>query len=136
MTRREERELTLGLLFEWGYDRARAADEIYETAVQHREIPENDYARRILSGVCEHAEELDAVIDEHAKGWKRNRISRVSLAVMYIAAYEMLYCEDIPVRVSLNEAIELSKLYDDDNAYTFVNGVLHGISRKAEEKRG
>lgn len=134
MTRHQEREVALCLLFEWNSDRSRTLAEIYETAKEVRDIPEIPYVRLLLDGIEEHLAEFDALIDENSKGWKRNRISKISLSLIYIAAYEMLYCADIPLRVSLNEAIELSKTYDADNAYTFVNGVLHAVSQKANKK--
>ena len=134
MTRHEERELALCLLFEWNSDRERSLTEIYDTAKEVRDVEESAYVREILAGIEAHVAELDALIDEHAKGWKRNRISRISLSTIYIAAYEMLYCDKIPTRVSLNEAIELTKAYDDEKAYAFVNGVLHALGSKAPQK--
>ncbi len=134
MTRHQEREVALCLLFEWNSDRSRTLAEIYETAKEARDIPEIPYVQLLLDGIEEHLAEFDALIDENSKGWKRNRISKISLSLIYIAAYEMLYCADIPLRVSLNEAIELSKAYDADNAYTFVNGILHAVSQKADKK--
>ena len=134
MTRHEERELTLCLLFEWNSDRERNLTEIYDTAKSVRDVEESQYVRELLTGIEAHIEELDALIDEHSKGWKRNRISRISLSTIYIAAYEMFYCDEIPTRVSLNEAIELTKAYDDEKAYSFVNGVLHALSEKAPKK--
>ncbi len=135
MTRREERELALTLLFEWSYDRVRSLDEIYDTAKEVRDIQESAYVRRALRGIGEHVAELDLTIDDNTKGWKRSRISRVSLSLLYLASYEMMFCPDIPVRVSLNEAIELAKQYDDDRAYSFVNGVLNAVAQKAEAAR-
>lgn len=135
MTRREERELALALLFEWSYDRERTLNDIYDTAKAVRGAEEGSYTRRVVLGVEKERAALDAVINDNAKGWKLNRISRVSMAVLYLAAYEMLYCEDIPVRVSLNEAIELAKQYDNDKAYAFVNGVLNAVAQKAEAGR-
>lgn len=134
MTRHEERELALCLLFEWNSDRERNPTEIYDTAKEIRDVQESAYVREVLAGVEAHVEELDALIDEHAKGWKRSRISRISLSTIYIAAYEMFYCDKIPTRVSLNEAIELTKAYDDEKAYSFVNGVLHALATKAPQK--
>ena len=134
MTRREEREIALSMLFEWGFDPARDAKEIYETAAITRDMQESSYAFSIVCGVIENKTALNAMIEEHLKGWKRNRISRVSMAIIYMAAYEIAYVEDVPARVSINEAIELAKLYDTENAYSFVNGVLHALSQSIESK--
>lgn len=134
MTRHEERELALCLLFEWNSDRERSLTDIYDTAKEVRDVKESAYVREVLGGIETHVSELDALIDEHLKGWRRSRISRISLSTIYIAAYEMFYCDKIPTRVSLNEAIELTKTYDDEKAYSFVNGVLHALCAKAPKK--
>jgi len=95
--------------------------------MKNREIGEDAYLRRVYFGVGEHRDELDEIINRHAKGWKMTRISRVSRSLLRLSAYEMLYCEDIPNSVSINEAIELCKKYDEEAARPFVNGVLNGI---------
>ena len=69
----------------------------------------------------------DALIGNHAKGWKTSRLSKLSRSVLRLAVYEMLYEAEIPYSVSINEAVELTKKYDDEKAYTFVNGVLNRI---------
>ena len=66
--------------------------------------------------------------------WSKERISRVALAIMRLAVYEMLYVDDIPVSVSINEAVELAKKYGGDEDSSFVNGVLGGISRETAPK--
>ena len=132
MNRREEREQAFLLLFETVFDGARAAEEVYETAKEARDLEDSKYIHRVLSGVAEHKEELDALIAAHSQGWSRDRISATASAAMLLAVYEMKYCEDIPVRVSLNEAIELMKKYDEDRARVFVNGVLNAIAKELE----
>jgi N utilization substance protein B len=77
--------------------------------------------------VHEHSAELDEKITAHAHGWKTERLTRVSRSILRLAAYEMLYCEDIPASVSLNEAIELAKKFEDEKARPFINGILNGI---------
>ena len=67
-------------------------------------------------------------IEECLVGWKKERVSYVAKAVLKLAAYELMFMDDIPVKVSINEAIELSKKYDDDKAYVFVNGVLNKVA--------
>ena len=134
MNRKQEREEAFLMLFEAEFAPEKTAEMIYDDAKDAREVEESAYIRVVLDGVREHRAELDALIDEHAKGWKRSRISRISLSTIYIAAYEMFYCDKIPTRVSLNEAIELTKAYDDEKAYSFVNGVLHALATKAPQK--
>ena len=69
-------------------------------------------------------DELDAEINEASQNWDSDRISRVSRAILRLALYEIRYEDDIPTKISVNEAIELAKTYDDEKAFSFVNGVL------------
>ena len=100
-------------------------DPIYKEAPNAKQA---DYIRRLVKGVDDHAAELDGYISKYAKGWSFARIPLVGSAIMRVAMYEMLYMPDVPPRVSLNEAVELMKKYDEDKARVFVNGVLNAIS--------
>ena len=135
MNRHQARELAFGLLFEREFDKERTASEIYETAKSTRDAEESKYVRSVLLGVAEKDAELEEAIAAAAKGWSLSRISRVSLAILKLSAYEMLYCPDIPIRVSLNEAVELCKAYDEEGARAFVNGILNTLAAKAKESR-
>ena len=135
MNRHQARELAFSLLFEHEFDRERDIVELYDTAKATREAEENKYVRTVMAGVVEHEGELEQAIAEAAKGWSLGRISKVSLAILKLSAYEMLYCPDIPIRVSLNEAIELVKTYDEEAARGFVNGILNTLAQRAGEAR-
>ena len=128
MNRRQEREEAFFMLFENEFAPDKDISEIYENAKEARKVEESAYVRTVLCGVRANKTELDRMIDRHSHGWKRERISAVAGAVMLLAAYEMLYMPEVPVRVSLNEAIELIKKYGEDKARPFVNGVLNAIS--------
>ena len=78
----------------------------------------------MVEGVVSHIEEIDALIAAYAKGWSTDRISVVCMAAMRLAAYEMKYMESIPLNVSVNEAITITKEYDGEESVAFVNGVL------------
>lgn len=130
--RRKEREETFFLLFESEFDPSRANEEICETARNARDVEITPYIADVLAGVAAHKETLDALIEKHSNGWKRDRISSVAAAVMLLATYEMIYRDDIPVNVSLNEAVELMKKYDEEKARVFVNGVLNAIAKEAQ----
>ena len=134
MNRHEAREAALGLVFEKSFKLDEDAEKLYEIAMSEREIEDDEYARRVLSGVYENLEKIDALISEAAKGWKLDRMSKVSLSVMRLCVYELLFEDEIPANVSLNEAVDLAKKFDDDNAPAFVNGVLNNISKKLGEK--
>lgn len=132
MTRKEAREEAFRLLFETEFRTEASSDEIYAISTDNREVAENKYIRTVYFGVREHLEEIDAMLMRHSKGWKTERITPVSRSVIRLCIYEMLYMEDIPTAVSLNEAIELVKKYDDAKVRAFVNGVLNGVKNEIE----
>lgn len=89
------------------------------------------YIRTIIDGVREKEDELVALISANLKkGWSVSRISKVSLAVLKLAVFEMKYVDDVPVKVAINEAVELAKRYGDENDPTFINGVLGSIYKE------
>ena len=131
MTRREAREAVFGLLFETEFRADEDPKEIYRTSTEYREIPRDAYIHRVYFGVTEKLTELDAVIEKHAKGWTVSRMSRVSRTVLRIATYEMMFMDGkVPMRVSINEAIELSKKFDSERARGFINGILNAIKNE------
>ena len=145
INRRTARELALHMIFELGFrdGPAEAMLNDYLTDKQaalwadecemYRELPEGaqlDYIKRVVSGVDEHMAELDRYIETYANNWKFGRISRISAAIMRLSMYELMYCDDIPNASSINEAVELAKKYDSDEAASFVNGVLGAYARK------
>ena len=132
MNRRMARENAFILLFEAKFHRERDIAEIYETAKAARAVEDDDYIREVIAGVTEKKEELDACIEKHSHGWKKSRISPVSLTIMELAVYEIYHRDDIPTLVSINEALELVKTYDEEGARAFVNGVLNAVAKESE----
>ena len=105
-------------------------DELADNAGDARDEFLSDYALDCAKGIFEHREEIDAMISKNLKaGWKINRISKVSLALLRLAVYEMLYRDDVPVSVSINEAVELSKKYTVKDDTSFINGVLGAVAK-------
>ena len=135
LKRREAREFTVGLLFETEFKAGENISEIYEMSVDNREIPEDEYIKRAYFGVYENVEQIDALIGAHSNGWKTHRLTRLSRSVMRLCVYEMLFEDDIPYSVSINEAIELTKKFDDFKAKAFVNGVLNSVKNELEPKK-
>ena len=139
MTRRQAREAALCLLFDYSFHSEEAPEELLELYLENyydekekcirAELRENNYFSKIYFGVISNLAEIDAIIEKCSEKWSKKRISRISVSVLRIAIYEMLSMEDIPVEVSINEAVELAKRFDTEDSYTFVNGVL-GASEK------
>ena len=105
-------------------------DELADNAGDARDEFLSDHALSCAKGVREHGEEIDKLISDNLRqGWKISRISRVSLAILRLAVYEMLFLDEIPISVSINEAVELSKKYTVEDDTAFINGVLGSISK-------
>ena len=133
MTRKTARENAFILLFEAECKQDETSVEIYEKAID-RELLVDDYVKKVFFGVCENKRFIDECIDKCLLKWKKERVSLVSRAILQLACFEMSFIDDIPVKVSINEAIELSKKYDDDKAYMFVNGVANAIAEELGKK--
>ncbi|MBQ3064685.1 MAG: transcription antitermination factor NusB [Clostridia bacterium] len=129
MTRREAREIIFSLIYEADFQPGTPFLNVYNTAIEERSFDENNYVRQVFFGIEQRLTEIDTLISEHTVGWKMDRLSKVSLAIMRLAVYEMLYSDDVPASVAINEALELAKVYDHDKAPAFINGVLNAAAR-------
>ena len=93
------------------------------------------YITEVTEGVAEKIEELDEKIKPYLKGWTMDRIGKTDLAILRLAVYEIFYRDDIPYKVSINEAVELAKSFCDDSSPSFINGVLAGIINSLSEEK-
>ena len=122
--------------------RKRAVDVLYEADVRGSDPlellrervalaspPIPDHAVRLVEGVAEHAARVDELIDRHARGWSIDRLPDVDRAILRMAVYELLWAEDVPDAVVIDEAVELAKTLSTDDSPSYVNGVLGGIVR-------
>ena len=133
MTRREAREAVFCLLFEAEFRTEETKEEIYESSAENREIPDDEYIKDTFFAVCDKREEIDAAIGENANGWKPERLGNVSRSILRLAVYELMFMPSIPYNVTINEAIELAKKYDDEKARPFINGVLNAVKNTLEK---
>lgn len=132
LSKRSAREQAFLLTFERTFSKEENIDNIIETAKIAREFELNDFAKKLFCGVDENIENIDAIIQKNVKKWSFNRISRVSMTIIRIAVYEMTVSKMTAVSVAINEAVLLAKKYGSDKEYTFVNGVLGGISKSED----
>lgn len=127
MTRREIREQVFKMLFRVEfYDQEEMSEQIAlceDDACSWKE-KDKTYIFEKVEKISEKLEEIDAKINEVSEGWKTGRMGKVDLTLIRLAVYEMLYEEDVPAKVAINEAVELAKQYGTDNSPSFVNGVL------------
>jgi N utilization substance protein B len=133
MNRKTARENAFILLFERSIKKDETAEEIFEKATVERGLEYDDYVKQVFFGSYESAGIIDERIEKHLKGWKKDRISPVSMAIIRLGCYEILFMSDIPSKVSINEAVELAKKYDDEKSYAFVNGVLNSVAVEIRE---
>ena len=144
MKRREAREAVLCMLFDYSFHSEEKPEELLELYLDNyydekekcisSQIREDKYFAKVYFGVISNLDEIDGIIENCSKKWTKKRISRVSVSVLRIAIYEMLYCDDIPTEIAINEAVELAKKFDSDDTYTFVNGVLGAAEKMVSEK--
>ncbi|MCJ2147778.1 MULTISPECIES: transcription antitermination factor NusB [Bacillus] len=129
MKRRTAREKALQSLFQID-----VSDTDPNEAMQHAlDGQESDaFFEQLVYGVLENKEKIDEMIKRHLVNWKLDRLANVDRAILRLSAYEMIFLEDIPVNVSMNEAIELAKQFGDDKSAKFVNGVLSNIKSDLE----
>jgi len=93
------------------------------------------FASELVMGATECMAEMDRVIGQHSDHWKIGRIGKVELAILRLSLYEILHRKDIPLKVAINEAIELAKGFGDENSRAFVNGILDSVARAVDQGR-
>lgn len=128
MTRKEAREEAFILVFEKELNDD-ALEEILALAEEVRDIKADDYIKKVFFGVFENLEKIDGIISQNAVGWNIKRITKTALAVLRLAIYEIEFYDEIPVSVSINEAVELAKKYATKEDASFVNGILSTVAK-------
>ncbi len=130
MTRHESRELAFILIFEKSFQTDISITELIDSATELELFEKNDFAESLAKKVYLKLEEIDSAIDGNLVGWSAKRISRVTRAILRLAVCEMLYSEDMPVGVAINEAVEIAKKYASQEDASYINGVLGSIAKK------
>jgi N utilization substance protein B len=145
MTRTNAREIVAQLVYEMGFrdDDARTLvrehldpdyyatlkdeSDAYEESPSGKQV---EYIQSTVCGIREKQDELDGYISKYAIGWNLGRISKTARAIMQLAMYECLYVHDVPVSAAINEAVELTRKYEDEDVVAFVNGILGAFARE------
>ncbi|MBQ3519489.1 MAG: transcription antitermination factor NusB [Clostridia bacterium] len=130
MTRREMREQAFVLLFEKMFNAESTLQELAEFAEESGLFAADSFAMEIAVRTMDNVANIDERLSALSQKWSLNRLSRVTLTVLRLAASEILYFDDIPVSVSINEAVELAKKYATTEDASFINGVLGSLSRE------
>ena len=137
MNRSEMREQVfkeLFLIMFYKEDEIDAQCEIYKENLSELEETDRNEISEKVKAVIPHIRELDEAIDSVSEGWKVKRMGKVELSILRLAAYEMKYDDQVPVRVAINEAVELTKTYGGDESFAFVNAILGKLAKKWGEE--
>ncbi|WP_028829121.1 transcription antitermination factor NusB [Proteocatella sphenisci] len=128
MGRRDERQKAVELLYEMVVQKEDETSYINEYFDKYELDKENlKFAKRILETYFDNKEEVNAAISENLQKWKMERLGKIDLSIIRAATTEMLYFDDVPEAVSINEAVELAKLFSEEKAFKFINKVLRNI---------
>ncbi len=133
MGRRTARKHTFFIVYQFEFHKDNNFMQICENYIEDEpNIPkkEIDFIKQQACGVLEKLSEIDELIKTHSISWELERISKVDLAIMRLAIFEMIFSKDIPVGVSINEAVEIAKVFGDDESPAFINGILGKIATK------
>ncbi|WP_027340160.1 transcription antitermination factor NusB [Halonatronum saccharophilum] len=129
LNRRQSREVAVQLLYQMDVNKESLEINLKKLHNDRPEIMlEGSYLEDILKGTDENIKKIDELVDEKAKDWKIDRIGKVDRNIIRLALYEILFEEDIPVAVAIDEAIELAKSFSDEKSAKFIHGVLGRIA--------
>jgi N utilization substance protein B len=134
-TRRKSRELALQALYQWNITRQDPSLILDQQKVNFSPADEEDeFAQQIIVGVLEHYNHIDELIEKFSEHWRLDRISIIDRNILRMAIFELLFREDIPPRVTLNEAIDLGKRFGSEDSSAFINGILDRIQKEVIHK--
>lgn len=128
MNRRRSREQAFILLFESSFG-LQSKEAIIELAQSIRGEEISNFTKELFEGTIDKKDDIDKSIEYHLQGWKKERLSKVVLSILRLATFEMLYHLNIPIGVSINEAVELAKKYSTKEDAAYINGVLSSINK-------
>lgn len=132
MSRRKLREQAFIFLFESTFG-LQSLNEIITNAELVRDEKIDSFTRELFEGTLEKQNLVDEYIEKNSNGWDKNRLSRTALSILRLAIFEMMFVKDIPVSVSINEAVELAKKYSTKQEASYINGVLGSVSKSIEK---
>ncbi len=132
MTRAQEREQAFVLIFEKAFHADTETDDIIGYAVEARLLEPTVFSTFLFKQTYEKLSEIDEVIEKYAIGWKKERLSKVTLSILRLAICEILFVDSIPYGVSANEAVELAKTYATTDDAAFINGILGTFIRSLD----
>ena len=131
MSRRAARRHIFSLIFQLEFLKNSDKDALFESYVENHgeKLPDSKFIYEEFSGVYQNLEKIDEIIGETLKAWTTDRLNKADLAILRLAVYEMMYNDEIPASVAINEAVELSKVYCEDDSPGFINAILGAVHK-------
>jgi N utilization substance protein B len=129
-TRRKGREIALQILYQMEVNPVepqKALEHVWENVAASKETQE--FVQRIIAGVELHRAEIDHVVAQQSEHWRLDRMDRVDKSILRMGVFELMFCDDIPRKVAMNEAVDLGKKFGAEESGTFINGILDKISK-------
>jgi len=134
MNRHLSRMVTMQAVYEWNFRPDSELNDVLERSIaEFADDIDKDFVKSTILGVSKNREDLDKIIADCAPEWPLEQISCIDKSILEIAIYELLYSDDVPPKVAINEAVELSKQFGNNNSSKFVNGVLGTVYDKNKE---
>ena len=134
MKRPEARENMMKIAFQMGVNKDFDPDSEYHYFKDIDAGTQREYMERCFSLLCSKKDEIDSQISAHCRQWTLDRMPQTDLAILRVAVCEIMYMDDVPRGASINEAVELAKIYCDDNSPSYINGILGSIAREKQKK--
>ena len=133
--RRRSREYALQVLYQLEISEGDA----FQTLTQSREnfppeVGDDEFTEFVVLGVTKHLQKIDQLIKKYSEHWRLDRIALIDRNILRMAIFELLFCEKIPPKVTINEAIDLAKRYGSEESGSFINGILDRIQKEAVQK--
>jgi len=133
--RRKSREFALQVLYQLNLSKQEALHAITQFQEHFMASGEADpFQKSLVLGVLDHCPELDRLIEKYSEHWCLDRINVIERNILRMAIFELLYCEEIPPKVTINEAIDLGKRYGSEDSGSFINGILDRIQHEVARK--
>lgn len=129
MTRREAREQAFILIFEKSFQPECEVSELVDFAAENEVFTADKYAVKLVEDTYANLEKIDELISGHLKGWSASRISKITRAILRMAVCEILFYDDVPTGVAINEAVEVAKRFASDDEPAYINGVLGSVAK-------
>ena len=130
MSRKDSREKAMEILFSMELTKdndTEALENFVENYEEDINLLDLDYIKTVLKGVYENKNDIDKIIESNLQNWKLDRISKINLTILRMAIFEMNNLNDVPGKVAINEALELTKKYSDEKSVSYINGVLDKV---------